>query len=445
MSTKRKRSDSKSDDHDEKLRRTKRNHPLKITDITQLCLENIFIYLSLSDLLNVADSNKILATATHAPFAQLYARKMIRIQQWKSKTNRYPPFNVGVDDIEVYTFKMSLKMLRHFGGQIKRLDMNYDLQLNNALFNYRTVSKYVNTYSRNSLKKLEIRPVLTFKYFSQSFSNVESLKIGKCALKEIDLCKMFPNLRSLEFEDFIPNIKAESNRFSQLSHFKISLYQQPSIARQLAAASVLKLIPKLKKLDIITENFEFYEENMDKLQTIESLNITLFDWPSQFTGNAILLRNVRRLEMTFITLEDNLKPTIPFSIDNLKEFAIGGIYRFSDSVYAFLSANPSIEKLVLNQAYLISGIDYTKLHNVMPSMTEIILPYSKFSIVKGLRILSSLSSVKKFSFICNDSEEVIDERCHKKWKVNRTLDLYGEKILTLERIETNASNELKLI
>lgn len=51
----------------------------KITDMPQLCLEHIFMYLDLEDLLNVVDANKYLRLAAQTPFSRKYTGREILI------------------------------------------------------------------------------------------------------------------------------------------------------------------------------------------------------------------------------------------------------------------------------------------------------------------------------------------------------------------------------
>lgn len=137
----------------------------KISDLFQECLEHIFSYLDLADLLNVADVDRSFQKATYVPFKQKYARKSIEIRSsgiYNHGEASRELFHVEESKIAIGDSKMGLQLLRSFGHLISRLHLNTGgvdglLVLGEML---RAVSEYVEKYCMESLTKI------TFGFFT---------------------------------------------------------------------------------------------------------------------------------------------------------------------------------------------------------------------------------------------------------------------------------------
>ncbi|XP_031641098.1 uncharacterized protein LOC116352549 isoform X2 [Contarinia nasturtii] len=418
--------------------KTDDDHHIKITDINQFCLEHICMYLDLKDLLNLADANKHLKLVTGAHFGRKCAGKSIIIDQRFS--NAFPNFKsdqtyiMECDKIRIYNLKMSFQILRCFCPSIVDLELDYRYrEIDKLPTSYRCIIDYMHKFCVESVNRLVLHPASSLKYFTKCFENVEKLEIG--SLLENRLSSVFPNLKSLEFEDY-SYVRAELDHFPHLYHLKIPLFNSKH-NQKIAAASILRVNPQLKSLQIKTANFDFFQENIEQLQNIESLHIDLQPYKNpQFNGNPLYFQNIKKLEMVFIysIYSGSIKPIIPFSFDQLKEFGIGGISEFNDSIYVFLVTNPSIEKLVLTQKNLIHKIDIVKLQNALPFLAEIVLPFSEFTIHDALSLLATFASLKQLSFICTDSEVEVRSVCGDKWQIEKTLNPLKETMFTLKQI-----------
>lgn len=412
---------------------------MKITDVHQFCLEHICMYLDLNDLLNLADANKYLKLATKNFFVLKYGVKSIVIDQRFSNAFR-PNFNTNQthtmenDAVRIYNLKMCFQILRCFGSTISELVLDYNYhEIDKLPLSYQVIINYMHEFCMESLKKLVLHPVASLKYFTKFFENVEKLEIGKRSLLENRLTNVFPNVRLLEFDDYSYTGVALVH-FPHLQHLKMPLFD----SQKNAASSILRSNPQLKSLHIRSAGFDFFQENIEHLQNIESLHIDLQPYRHpQFNGNPLYLQNIKKLEMIFMysIYSGSLKPIIPFSFDRLKEFTIGGISDFNDSIYTFLVTHPTIEKLVLRQKNLIHKSEFIKLQNALPFLVEIILPFSELSINCALSLLSTFKSLKKLSFVCSDSLDEARLICGEKWKIKKSLNPLKEIMFTLTKFE----------
>lgn len=141
---------------------------IKITEINQFCLEHIFTYLDLEDLLNVADSNKYLKLATRTPFVRNYGGKSVHIDRWtkhpgvkiitKTDENKRKYYNIE-KEITILDFKIIFQLLRLFGDMITDLSAfeNVNVVYYNTPFVsidvYHHILWYIYSYCRESLKK----------------------------------------------------------------------------------------------------------------------------------------------------------------------------------------------------------------------------------------------------------------------------------------------------
>lgn len=113
----------------------------KITDVNQFCLEHIFQYLDLKNLLNVAHSNKHLRQATIIPFARKYAAGLVEIR-WGVKT-KYSDGHLMIGHL-----KLIFPILRCFGKMITKLKVVHRNE--HEIKSFRHIMEYVNEFCAES-------------------------------------------------------------------------------------------------------------------------------------------------------------------------------------------------------------------------------------------------------------------------------------------------------
>lgn len=156
----------------------------KLTDVNDDCLERVFKYLSLEDLLNVAETSKQLKTAVDRAFIFLFKDIDFRID--------FVVYSFDMTDyVHISKIRDAFRSLRLFGNLISNLSLGlckYDI--------YKYVFPYVSTYCTDSLRKIEIDGVendFTI-YLKRPLLNVETLYFRRCpTLNANGLRKYFPN------------------------------------------------------------------------------------------------------------------------------------------------------------------------------------------------------------------------------------------------------------
>lgn len=176
---------------------------MKITDLSDYCLAQIFKYLNLYDLLNVAESNTILQYAAGVVFQQDYGAKIVRIKNiTKMNCLAYEKLEFCIGDYIIDPIKFQ-SFLLNFGDVISAIEICYsDYKGQNSY--QQTFKKIFDVISNHSLETLER---LQFMYFPRGWLNkfskpllsVKTVNFIECHLddKASLLTRVFPKLHNL--------------------------------------------------------------------------------------------------------------------------------------------------------------------------------------------------------------------------------------------------------
>lgn len=132
---------------------------VNIVDVNQFCLEEIFMYLDLEDLLNVANASKYLRPATMTPFTRSHGDKWIDLRHIDKNQKLFVESN---NEITIFSLKTIFQMLRCFGQSISQLNLFAPYCNANQFRNYRRILHYMNEYCVESLTNLKFYPALRF-------------------------------------------------------------------------------------------------------------------------------------------------------------------------------------------------------------------------------------------------------------------------------------------
>lgn len=230
-----------------------------ITNIYYVCLERIFDFLDLKDLLNVADTCNRLQIAATAYFSDEYGNKRITLNPYRSSN----VIEVYEDEINV-SRKACLPLLRCFGAKIKDLVIEYAHSPVRQQSN--KPEEYINRYCADSLTSISFCRDLNFtnEIIKKPFKNVVDLccVIVNLENKQANLVNWFPNMRSLYLMHVSTPIDVT---FPHLEHFSIRAdadFPIEYIANFLRVNQQLQSfdiqtsqhIPLPKLLDVISEN-----------------------------------------------------------------------------------------------------------------------------------------------------------------------------------------------
>lgn len=143
---------------------------LKLVAINDDCLEAIFDYLELMDLINVAESHSRFKFPAQWVYSHQYSMKKVILSLVKTVTNA--AHSIDIDE------QMALPLFRHFGNLISKLSINFMGQ------QAQTIEKSLLTNYADSLTELEL--ILChrdhFDNLSRPLENIEKLKISKSLL-----------------------------------------------------------------------------------------------------------------------------------------------------------------------------------------------------------------------------------------------------------------------
>lgn len=198
-----------------------------ITNIYYDCLERIFDFLDLEDLLNVGRTCKRLQIAAAAKFGDDFGKVKIRFCNWLYYYHRDSGINIDKYDggIDVIGLKLWLPFLRCFGRHVSMLRVDYrDVPETRMEF----LDHCINHYCADTLEGctlLETR-ALSVKNFTKQFKKVNSVSISGAPLRNQlpFFNKMFPNMHRLELGRVSIDEITFGVRFPQLRDLTLIFY-----------------------------------------------------------------------------------------------------------------------------------------------------------------------------------------------------------------------------
>lgn len=420
----------------------------KITDIFQECLEHVFTYLDLADLISVADANMFLRKATYLPFNQKFGGKTIEIDFPFKNYTKIPHKMYRIEEskiIIIISLEMSLQILRCFGHLITQLKL-YAGQFssdNNDILLFTRIFIYINDYCTESLRKISITPAHTISRFKTIFLNVEEIETDEtqCStykLHENEISTVFPKLRRFHTL-FGEGITLATERIPNLEHLGIChscpiKNQSCTPIVNLNTFLAIQNNPQLRSISLKTNNLEFVRSAEQYLQSIENFEIFIYSMHS-YKGEDIYLKNVTKFKLIQVSTEPLHR--IPFSFHQLRDCTLAYNWKNSNAFSVFIEKNPSIEKLTLKISCMYSLINELDDLKALPLLKEIVLlnPIRKsIDISHLIDYLTKFKSVIRCSFYYRNSKEIIRKYCGIEWNPQFTVDI-GGMFVTLERVE----------
>lgn len=376
----------------------------KITDINIDCLEAIFSYLSLVDLLNVADSNNYLREAAAVVFVQKFGKKPVQFNGMRACRSRKISIR---SKLFVRDLKSGLQLMRCFGQSVSRLEISDEYSSKYRTHVYVYIFQYIYQFCKllASIKFQMLPRNKAFKYLRKPFRKVESVEFFCCYLEKnlTPFNILFPNVRSLKI-DFcnVSDYRCIEQRFNRLEHLQLSTSREN-------IQSVLLLNPDLKHFSTkITCDMKSLE-NMSTLQSLESLDIVCSsDEFAHFNGSAINFDSVKKFKLDFSHAK-RIFPNIPLVFNQLEEFSTN--HRLNAQFYDFIAKHPRITKLSLpissSSAESVEEKQFEFL-KTLHSIREVNLCRYAFSVEQAIRIFDGTKRLNKFCFSMNMDDKFPD-------------------------------------
>lgn len=398
---------------------------MTLTDLHLDCLESIFRYLPLRDLLNVADSNKQLRKAAELVFSLKHGTKTIEIFEtiFKSGSScpRYSRFLSHW--FKTVNLKVPLQLLRCFGHLICKILINIckivivdcaeslSIYFGHIIF---YIKKYCNFESLTELTVIN-PPVGVLNNFVKPFPNVHSVGVNASELKSISLNESFPRMRTLTYYP-INNCSYRINtHFSNVVHFKINT----SYGNWEPAATIqtLQLNPQLHSLSL-----PFYRDSNIIVRNINTMLPHLQE---------LCLKEIHCFNRSMMFHFETIKrftiaygasfTAIPFSFKKLEELNL----RFDGSLtcltyehedfYSFIQNHPTILRLTIIGS---TRVNLLRLSKMLPLMKELIVDGaypSNNDIVHLLNRNKSLESVTFGNYIFWYEPDYVMQHTNDKW------------------------------
>lgn len=411
--------------------------PMKILDVNNDCIEHVFNYLGLLDLINVAEASKHLRQVAIMFFAHKYQRKIVKINAYKFRSNQFPSVEITNDTIFIHKPKPAFKVLRLFGGIIRNTTMfgESSKQLD------REILIYINEYCSEALESFATNcgPDFTYAVAKKPYINVEevSIKFGRIGFVLSQFNDTFPEMRRLEliYTEFFDHQRF-ATKFNQLEHLKIDFNATETTAfTRTDVKKLIRLNPQLQSLSISGDfNVKFWEYIKEQLKQLKVLELSYGqDELHPHTSDPIRFECVEILTLHMGFSDRWWSPERIFSFKQLKECTITS--HLTNSWINFVIANPTIEKL--NIGYIHSNVltilaepEMVKLATELPKLTELCMTRSSCSVEAAIRFLNESQSVRKFSMILN-GEEIMNDLFSKvplQWKASKK-----QRFIVLER------------
>lgn len=365
---------------------------MKLTHLGIDCLEPIFRYLPLEDLMNVADSNKQLKTAADLVFRLKYGSKTVVIDCNKCKFCKYLPHpylftgnwsKIG-HCIEFIKLNRAYQMFRCFGHLTSKLEITS--QENRIHFDH--LMFCIKEYCIESLTELAIlkTPDESLNHFVKPFSNIHTLCVRSSDLTNISLSKLFPKMKRLTYhcKEAIDFASIESD-VPNLEHLEI-------IERGSETGSLRKIRLYQKLQSLAVPSHAIYQGINEILTHLQILRLN--ETPIHFDNSTKFhFKTVKRFEVIFYSWHFS---GLPYSFDKLEEFilkfASGGSLRYHhEKFYDFILEHPSIIKLEIGVGN--QEVNLSKLMNMLPLVREFYVR-SEFSIHDVIRFMNEKKTLK---------------------------------------------------
>lgn len=245
---------------------------LTLTDMDNDCLEEIFKYLSIDDLLNVVDANKLLRIAAGSLYRRKFGRKPVTLS--KMKPNQTTLIGT-LYQVEVTGLKKCLQFVRCFGSFISVLCIDYNQA---ARKDYIYLNRYINQFCTDTLidanfNYIQKRTNLQ-SFIKKPFKMVEFLRITASNLGNqlTEIIELFPNVRRLQLHSNQMNGGCIEKNLARLEYMDVEINFGTMDGDGLEnIIQAIRLNPQLRRLRIhekIQFTFGYFVEMVWKSSSI---------------------------------------------------------------------------------------------------------------------------------------------------------------------------------
>lgn len=412
---------------------------LNFLDLYDDVLYIIVDRLELSELLNAAATN---SRITH------FARNVFR-RQYQNYSIEFRNFRFDREDgkirianskvIQFYDYKLALIFLRHFGDQIHKFAIYYEMY---AEERHVRCNEFISKYASEAVTNLGLNYIndTLLSAFTSPFTNVEQLSgtmvNDLTGVNALSFNEMFPSVKRLKLLSF----KFDFNytfidcHIPHLEHLLMARYPGTWSNDMLQIKSLFRKNPQIRSLELIRFPLSFPKVISELLPNIETIIIDEFD-----IGNeTVQIDSVKNFHLT----DDEW----PRSIGNLKFPALQTMltafcYSY-DNWAQFFQNQRNLTKLEILASMHTEEDELIRLVSDLPNLIELrILPrYFRSADIEGVEVITSIirngEKLQKFECMYCDSYDESDverlrELLPNEWQI---IEFIPEVQLTIERI-----------
>ncbi|XP_055306318.1 uncharacterized protein LOC129570652 [Sitodiplosis mosellana] len=403
----------------------------KLTDVNTDCLEQIFKRLSLTDLLNVADSNQQLKPAVDLAFRSQFGKRSIKIDMERKIVG----FSEKVTDSLTAEIPWSFrfKLLRCFGHLIAKLKITYVREPSQEDSKRAAhIDRYVNEYCAKSLVEIEFNfcQASTLDNLKKPFSTVETLCFVDCRLerKLSELNKWFPKVRCLELlcVKEILDCDETAVHFPDLEHLTlILLFNEKKYFLEL-----LRLNPHLRILFIGGNiDVQCLQSVSEHLQHLETLAICALKHGniSNIGNDTVHFPNVKNLLLRGVVLQQ-----FPLTFDKLEYLDIKSI-AMDQTLANFISKHKKL--IMLDYSGNKYGEKGSLLKVASPALVKVDFGHSAFPLDEVVTYMKKCTSLKKLSLGFDNEKDykAVQNRLGKEWRGTNMKSIDDAIAVTMER------------
>lgn len=382
--------------------------PIKALNLTNLgidCLERIFRYLPLPDLMNVADSNKQLKKVAELAFLLEFQHynQVVAVVGFTSCPKMFYYSKNSNGNILSANSKKTFQLLRCFGHLVSRMRISMNLEYvdNNKLLDvfFGRLIFYVKEYCVESLTELVIlgKPGGSLNSFEKPFPNVHTVCIQATDTTNVSLIELFPKMRRLTYHcDKIAEIVSiERDLLAiDLEHFEViamDTWEQDKSFRKIRLSQLRSLtIP----FNAIFEGFNDFFPHLEKLKLNDNCRKNEFINVSPKCH----FKTVKILEI----INRSLSVNVPLSFDNLEELDLHFESKLCyEHFYDWVSKFPTILKLKIRSVCM---LDLSRLKDILPLLEEFECTSDTFSIHEVFSFIKAKKNLKKIEINIKDQE-----------------------------------------
>lgn len=375
----------------------------KLTDLDDDCLEHIFMYLSLADLLSVVNTNKRLTTAAELAFVRNFGRREYVFSDITISKKKIIKF--WFDGNEQVELANPYRLLRCFGHLISKLNVT----VMHKQIAYKAF-KYVNKYCTETATEIKFHLNKDLNCVNKPYPNAETVTLyvyysEKLLRTTKQLNKLFPNVRNLSIDYCKFEREYIAVHFPLLNQLKLTgspgskgIYKISYLKN--TYAEMLRLNPQLRSLKLCYKFTEILLRSVSQhLQSLVYLEITLnYDDSRSFGDEVINFPSLNELKIWYFSAE---LIKISISATSLEAFSFEYWSEFNmNFLLDFLNNHPTITRFNVTDhcEHLRTTNFFIDVTAALPFLEEVNFSSISIPVNDAIRFVANCKSLKKFCF-----------------------------------------------